>query len=166
MSTQAETTEANGADTEAAPPALEAEVLKIATETLTGDLRDSALQWIRALEKPWPQLTERMQRDVIESVSRGAVTAASRAVEVIAAANRPTIKAELEQYVEKDGLKVTLKALATEENVIALHRAKGCRVHIVAGDVAPFVGQREDAKPDPDQGSLPGTDGAAAEEEA
>jgi hypothetical protein len=137
--------------------------IEIARETLTGDLRDAALQWIRTLKKPWPALSEEDQQNVIESVTRGAAFAASRAVGIIAADKPGAVAAELEQFTAKDGLKVVLKCIENEENVVALLRAKGTRVMISSADVSHFVGERAPAMPEPDQRAIPGTEGEAAQ---
>lgn len=132
--------------------------LKVARETMTGDLRDAALQWIKQLQKPWQQLSEADQRIVIESVTKGAAFAVARAVDILAAGDFVTIDAALEQYSEKDGLKATLTLIATDESVLALHKAKGTRVRLVVSDARPFDGERKPAKPEPDQKPIPGTE--------
>lgn len=138
----------------------------VAKETLTGDLRDAALEWIRALPKPWAQLTEDEQTDVIESVTKRCVLAATKAVEEICADGRRVIQAEVESVTVKDGLKATVKALKTEENLLYLGMAEGSRVQIVQADLEPFSGERKPAKADPSQATLPGVSGGETGEGA
>ena len=136
----------------------------IAKETLTGDLRDAALDWIRLLKKPWPQLSEDEQRDVIESITKQAIAAATKAVEVIVADGKRVIAAEVDSVTVKDGLKAVVKCLKTEDNLVFLGMAEGARVQIVAADVEPFVGEREPAEAQPDQrGMFDGGEEAAAD---
>lgn len=135
--------------------------LAIARETLTGDLRDAALQWIRALPKPWAQLTEDDQTNVIDSITKRAIEAARTAVELIAAGGRRVIQAEVESVTVKDGLKATMKCLKTEENLVYLGMSEGSRVQIVSADLEQFTGEKHEAKAEPSQGTLPGTDGNA-----
>lgn len=134
----------------------------IAKETLTGDLRDSALEWIRALPKPWAQLTEDEQTDVIESVTKRCVLAATKAVEEICADGRRVIQAEVESVTVKDGVKAVVKCIKTEENIVYLGMAEGSRVQIVQADLEPFSGERRPAKADPSQAPLPGVSGEGA----
>lgn len=136
--------------------------IEIAKETMTGDLRDTALQWIRSLQKPWAQLGEEEQRNVISSITLGCTMAATRAVGIIAADKPGAVEATLESYTGKDGLKLVFTCVETEANLIALLRAKGTRVVIASADPARFIGERAEVKPEPDQRLIPGTEGEAA----
>lgn len=155
--------EGNGHDT--AAEALAADTgegaIEIAKDTMTGDLRDAALQWIRSLAKPWAQLPEDEQRNVIESVTRMSAMAASRAVGIIAADKPGAVEATLESYTGKDGLKLVFTCVETEANLISLLRAKGTRVMIASADPSRFIGERAQVKPEPDQRAIPGTEGEA-----
>lgn len=135
----------------------------LAKETLTGDLRDAALNWIRLLKKPWPQLSEDEQRDVIASISRQATHAAAQAIEIIASHKPGSVSVHFKKFTADDGLKISLEATETEGNAVALLRLRGLRATISAADVSPFVGEKEPANPEPDQRAIPGTDDGAKE---
>jgi hypothetical protein len=81
------------------------------------------------------------------------------AVTLIAANGRPTIMASVEQCTAKDGIKVVLTASRHDPMRYELLDAVGKSALIVVSDADAYMGQRDAAKPDPDQPPLPTGDG-------
>lgn len=133
--------------------------IDLAAETLRGDLRDALLSWFKAQPKAWPYMTEREQRDLANAADRATERMVREACGIIAAAERPCIVATLEQYSEKDGLKIVCKAPGRREVVGALHEACGREVLIVTSGAEEHLGERGPAEITADQGEVPLMDG-------
>lgn len=135
-----------------------ADVRDIAAESLAGDLRDAMLEQFKHRPKPYSQLTAIEQRDVNAALELSAKTFARKAVNLIAAADRPSVRAKMKKQAN-DGSKivVTLEvAGAGDEVVLALHHALGKDVLIVTADASDFSGQRRGPDVEEDQGDLLG----------
>lgn len=126
----------------------------LASDTLVGDMRDALLDRIRNMKKPWQQMTESEQQDVVLHMSDIAKHLTRRAVELIAQNGRETINATVESVTVKGGLKVVVKAHKTRETVAALSDAEGHPILLVAASSLAFDGERGPAETDPDQGDL------------
>lgn len=127
--------------------------------TLFGDTRDAILERLRHLPKPWTVLSEKEQQEWIDSTERVARTLVTRAVHIVAAQGRPTVLATCEKLTLKDGLKAELTASRTDDIVLALNRAVGQTVLIVVTNEDAYLGEKQKAKPDPDQREMVTSDG-------
>lgn len=157
----------NGAATPAPlPPADDDDApdLDLAAETLTGDLRDLILDTLRHEQdkRAWHLRSEYEQRETVSRIERAAYEWARKAVELIAAGGRRTIKATIEQVVIKDGIKAVLTMSKFDEMRHALADSQGSAVLIVVADPAEFEGERAPVAIKPDQPGL--LDAAAANE--
>lgn len=123
-------------------------------DTMVGDLRDTALDWIKTFDKPWAKMPQAEQQTVIDSVTRQAIALVAKAVDIIVADERPSIPARIESVTIKDGLKVVLSCSAREANLVALGTHQGSHVYIVVADAEAYGGEAGPAKPDPDQRDL------------
>lgn len=138
------------------------EALDVAAATMTGDLRDAALMWIRQLQKPWAAMSEENQQDVIESIEKQAIMMTRKAVELIAAQAQESVVVVLQEFkVKGSKLELKLSTYCSEEYVGTLLKMKNVNSVLRLADVEPMHGEREKAKPDPQQLSIPGTDGEA-----
>lgn len=90
---------------EAGDDATEQAMLDAAAENLTADVMQAMLQEIRDAknQKPWAQMNEREQAEVIDRVRGAASTLTRRAVGIIAAKGFRTISAHFEAGSFKDG---------------------------------------------------------------
>ena len=127
--------------------------LDLVRETLVGDLRDMGLGWIKTFAA-WKALPEAHQREIIESVSNQAQAVVDKVVRIIAADGRDPIMAELESVQIKDGIKLVMKCLTTEHNLLTLGTRTGQNVMLVVADADSYSGTRSDVHPDPDQRAL------------
>lgn len=153
----------NGAANGHTEPADEAEIdtvseetLALASETLTGDLRDFMLDRLRyeQSKRPWHERSEADQRDTVHQVEAAVRNAVRQAVEIIAAGGLKTIKATIEQVTVKDGIKATLTMSKFDEHRHNLIDATGATVLVVVADPSDFSGEREPVEIKPDQPEL------------
>lgn len=129
------------------------EALDLVRETLVGDLRDMGLGWIKTFA-PWKALPEAQQKEIIESISNQAQAAVDKVVRIIAADGRDPIMAELESVQIKDGIKLVMKCLTTEHNLLMLGTRTGQSIMLVVADSDSYSGTRSDVHPDPDQRAM------------
>ena len=136
--------------------AVEYEVgMRIARETMVGDLRDLMLDVFRDdMNAAWKMLREDQQRAVIDRISQRARAAVGRIARIIAADGQPTLTATVDQVVVKDGLKVVLKLPKTVDSLHHLGMGEGNTCLIWVGNTGPYQGERAPAEPDHDQPSL------------
>jgi hypothetical protein len=129
--------------------------MQMQAETLTGDIRDMILTHIRAMETPWSKLSEKQQREKIEAATKAADNAVRGAVRIVADKGFPHLIVSTGKWTVKDGIKLEVIAAGTVENVTHLAEHDGGSAVLVLCDVKAFFGQREEAKPAPDQPDLP-----------
>lgn len=131
---------------------------QLSAKTLVADVRDFLLEQIKMRPKPWSATSENEQRDVAAACEHASVELVRKIVEELAAEDRQPIRAILESYTEKEGIKLSMKVKAFSEEeelaaVLALHKARGKHVLIVAANVDDYRGGDE-AEIDPDQPGL------------
>lgn len=127
---------------------------RLARDTMVGDLRDAALDWIKTFDKPWAKMPASEQQTVIDSVTRQSRAMVAKAVDIIVADERQSINGRVESVTIKDGLKVVLSCSATESNLVALGTHQGSHVYIVVANPEAYGDEAKEAKPDPDQRNL------------
>jgi hypothetical protein len=129
--------------------------VEIARETMTGDIRECILDVLKhGIQKPWQQLSEFEQRDVVAKAEAAARDAANKAVDIIVADGRPTIIAALESVAVKDGIKAIVKLSKDDELRHDLMDSQGKTILLIVTDKASYHGEREPSKIDKDQLSL------------
>ena len=134
-----------------------ADAVDFAAETLIGDMRDFILDRLKheQAKLPWHQRSEADQRDTVHQVEAHVQAMVKRAVELIAAQGRRSIRATLEQITIKDGIKATVSLSKFDEQRHSLVDAQGASILIVVADPEEFQGERAPAEITPDQGKLP-----------
>jgi hypothetical protein len=138
----------------------DAEVLAVAqdlaTETLTGDVRDFILDRLRHEQDrlPWHERSEAEQRDTVYRVETAVHKVVRQAVEIIAAGGRRSIRATLEQITVKDGITGKVVLSKFDEQRYALMDAAGSSILIVVADPEEFTGERSSVAIRPDQSEL------------
>ncbi len=130
--------------------------IDIATETLTGDIRDFILDTLRHEQdrRPWHERSEAEQRATVARVETAVHAHVRHAVELIAAAGRRTIKARLAQVTIKDGIKATLILSKHSDLRHQFMDAQGRDVLVVVADPEEFSGERAPVAITPDQGDI------------
>lgn len=131
------------------------EEMKLASDTLVGDVRDALLGRIRALQKPWEKCTESEQRDIVEQMTNVAKHLTSNAVRVIAAKGRETIVAHMHALkIDKGVLEAKITTKAIPETALSFMDAQGHTILIIAADSAAYEGEQNPVEIDPDQPDL------------
>lgn len=135
---------------------LDEAALKIARETLTGDIRDIILNDLkdRKTSLPWSMRKEAEQEEVIASVTRLAEGIVARAVKIVAAGGRKTIHARLKKVTVQDDIQAVLELSKADQQRHELIDATGASVLVVVADSEIYEGEREPAFASPDQSSI------------
>lgn len=130
------------------------ETIELASETLSGDLRDVMLTHIRSMENPWSKLSERDQEDKIYAITNACEHIVRRAVSMIAADGREVIHVEVPKFTVKDKIVMEVVASVTTPSIEHLADNRGRPALLMFVAAADYVGQKTEAKPDPDQPEL------------
>lgn len=136
----------------------------IARDTMTGDLRDCLLDFLKHEKNPlpWNMRTEDQQSEAIEKCTKAAQHAAEKAVSIIAADGRAVIKAKVDKVLFKDGIKAEVTMSKSDPLRHQLADAQGDVVLMVVADVNAYEGERKAARPAPDQPDMIGHNGGPA----
>lgn len=131
-------------------------VAAIARETMTGDLRDCILDFLKHNTNPlaWNLQGEAVQRDTIEKVTKAAQSAVEKCVLILASDARPTIVANLKKVTVGDEIKAEVTLGKSNPLRHALIDSQGMEVLIIVTDSAPYEGEKAPVEVKPDQGNL------------
>lgn len=130
--------------------------VQVAIKTLTGDMRDFILDRLRHEQdkRAWHMRSEAEQRDTVHKVESAVHEIVTKAVEIIAAGGRRTIRATLDQVTVKDGIVGKIVMMKSDPLRHQLADSVGAQILIVVADPDEFTGERAPAKITPDQGDL------------
>lgn len=129
-------------------------LIDLAAETLTGDIRDFLLDRVKTMGKPFVAMTEDEQSDQIHAAKEAAESLVRKAVEIIASGGKKSMIGKLIKISVKDNIQVQINFNKEDEQRHDLIDAAGMSVSVVLADAAPYVGERAPAEPTPQQGSL------------
>lgn len=134
--------------------------IDIARHTMTGDLRDCLLDFMKHEKNPlpWNMRPASDQAHVIEKVTKAVTVAVEKAVNIIAADGRATIVGKLEKITVKDGIKAEVSLSKGDPQRHSLVDCQGDVVLMVIASGDAYDGERRAALPDPDQPSMLGDD--------
>lgn len=130
------------------------DIHKLAAETLTGDVRDMLLTHIRAMETPWSKLSERDQELKISAAVKCADELVRRAVQVVAHKGFPHLIVGTGKWAVKEGIILEVKSSGTVENITKLAEHGVGAAILVLAEPSQFWGEKDKAKPEPDQPDL------------
>lgn len=135
--------------------------LNLARETMTGDLRDCLLDFLKHDKNPlpWNMQGEEKQREIIAKVEQAVGGAVEKSVRIIASDGRPVMVAKLDQVVVKDGIKAVCHMSKLDPQRYQLMDAQGSEVLLVVTGADPYQGERKPVEISPDQKVLPMDDG-------
>lgn len=137
---------------------------EIAKETMTGDLRDAILQFVKELQKPWQQLGELEQRSLVDKIEKRVGGLVDECVQIISAEGRKVMIGKLESLAVKDGIKAVVKISSADDLRHEAMDSVGKHVLLVVTDKTEFTGQKAPAEVQPDQRHLlPDDDGPVAD---
>lgn len=128
--------------------------LDVATPTMSGDIRDFLLDRLKTMQKPWEQMTENEQSDVIHAATEASLNLVKRVVVLVASEGRKAIVGNLLQVTRKDTIKAVVEFAKTDQLRHELFDAQGTAVLLVVADTSAFIGEKGEAKANPDQAAL------------
>lgn len=138
--------------------------IELNAETLTGDIRDWLIGHFRDMQKPWAQMSESEQYDKIEAADRAARQLVTKTVNTLASENFDTVHVQVGKFTVKEGqIKAEFTAAATDQYLLSIRHAG--RAVLVLADPNAYHGERQEARPDPDEPGLPLVDEEQAEVE-
>lgn len=133
----------------------EEDPVDLALETLTGDIRDALLTHVRTMQDPWSKLSERKQQEKIDAVSSMARDLVRRCAHIVGAKGFEHLGITVGKFTAKDGaLKAEFETAQTHFSLVKLADMQNRRSLLVLVDPDDYHGEREPAKPDPDQPEL------------
>lgn len=123
-------------------------------ETIGKDLLGALLGEIRLLPKPWPQLSQGKQDDIIERLRKRVDNAVKMAVHILAADGRTVVAGDLDQITIKDGVKAVVKFGANAANLHEMYEASGKAVLVVVANHTDYTGGMDEVSGEPDQRAM------------
>lgn len=132
-----------------------------ALKQLVAIMRDGMLEVFKHRQRPWGQLSAGEQKDVAATLEHCAKSMVRKAVIAIASEDRPSVRAKLEGYGEKDGVKINLSlgSMPPEEMgqaILLLHGAVKREVLIITADAEAYAGPKKaEIMPDDPELSFP-----------
>lgn len=133
----------------------DSDIRELAAEEMCKTLLDSLLTHIKVLKRPWQEMTETEQEDVIESLRKGVLDSTQKAVRQISSNGAIAVPGTLEVVnIKEDGVKTTIKVSKHAENLFELFDATGKEVLIVCAGNAVYDKGIDEIVADPDQGEL------------
>lgn len=128
---------------------------------LVEGVRDLLLRWAKEarMQKPWDQMKEGEQQNLINQCEDRAEQLVADVVEVVNHGDFPVVNALIDSFTVKKGeVKVVTKGFADNEMLAILNSAGDKRVQITVMRNDQFDEERTRVRPTPDQPELPGTD--------
>jgi hypothetical protein len=125
----------------------EASSMDLASATLVGDLSSGILKIAQSMQKPWSQHSQFEKRDLVTKIEEISQLVARKAVDVVAADDRVTVKAILDKINigDKITINLTLGAMSDDQKadaVAQLFHAQKKSVLIVTADSDRHMGRR------------------------
>lgn len=129
-------------------------------DTLTGDVRDAILDRFRHNQLSWGMMREDQQRAFAHDVDGFARNLVRQVVDIVAAEDRPVIRAKLGEVKGKKDVGGDIEAKivlpGTSEYRHALFDARGLSVMLIVADAEQFGDERAPAHVEADQGDIVG----------
>lgn len=131
----------------------------LSLETLSGDIRDAMLSRFRMAPKPWAQMSEAQQRELVEGFGLAARDLVRKAVRMVTGFEFPRVTVVLGDVKIIGGDKARIEAKVTcgniAENREVLGDYVGDHVLMLMVDSERFMSQRKEPQVEPDQPDLP-----------
>jgi hypothetical protein len=119
---------------------------RMAADTLTGDVRDVILQFIKweTAAKPWNQRSADEQQKTLNRVTNVAENLVRQAVKLIATHGMTAVPGALESVTIKDGVKAALLLSKADDAWVAAAKHQGGPITLILSSMDDFMGQREE----------------------
>ncbi len=132
---------------------------QIARDTMTGDLRDCLLDFLKHEKNPlpWNMQGEKQQRETIAKVEKAVGLAVEKVVRIIASEGRTVVEGSLKKFDASDSgaIKLTVTINSNHPLRHAVLDSRGKPILLVVAGHDEYVGEKAPAKVDPDQRVLP-----------
>ena len=128
--------------------------LRVALDTMRGDLRSGILDRMRGMPKPWTVLSEFEQNTMIQSIDRLATNMVRQCLAMVAGQGFESTQGVLIQAKMKNALQIQIDFSRHDRLRHAIQDAVGEEVTIVLVNAEAFMGERESDEPEPDQPAL------------
>lgn len=125
----------------------------ISERFMFGDLLKAIIFEIKQMQVAWGMMSEKDQQKVLDRLEDRTKEIVMQTVRVIAGKARPTVEADIEQVVFKDGIKVTLIMSKQQAERHAISDAVGGRVLLILPVYDEVLGG-DIPLPTPDQADL------------
>ena len=136
-------------ETEEATPSIADKAIKLATDTLRGDIRDKILSEFKTMPKSWQAANEGEQQRMISRAKDIADTLVRRAIDIIAAKGLPSLAITVGKVtIEKSECKGTFECYADDESLLRIRHLQGSRAMFVLA--SPDAFNSEQKKPETD----------------
>ncbi len=123
-------------------------------ETIGKDLLSALIDELRLLPKPWIQLPQDKQNDVIDRLRKRVETNVGMAVHIITGANRTTVLGKLDQITSKNGIKAVFTIDKNTAGRYELLDAEGQDCLIVLDGAESYTCGMESVTGEPDQRAM------------
>lgn len=114
--------------------------------TLSGDIRDFILTWVRNMKKPFEQMSESDQRDVIDAVEGSARELVGGVISVVSGRGFEKAFVKLGKFSVGDGIEAKLITDRSERNLLNFNDFAGRSAMLIFADPADFDGARGPAR--------------------
>lgn len=132
---------------------------KIARDTMTGDLRDCILDFMKHDKNPlpWNAQGEEAQRETIAKVEKAVNMAVEKAVQIISSEGRTVVEGLLKKFDAADSgaIKLTVTIASNHPLRHAVLDSRGQPIMLVVAGKQAYEGERAPVAIDPDQKVLP-----------
>ena len=132
-----------------AAPSIADKAVKLATDTLRGDIRDKILSEFKTMPKSWQTANEAEQQRLISRVKDIADTLVRRAIDIVAAKGLPALPITVgKMTIEKSECKGAFECYADDESLLRIRHLQGSRAMFVLASPDAFNGEQK--KPETD----------------
>ena len=129
----------------------ETDVRVMLTECMFAEMRDAALEEIKAAPEVWQKMGQGEQERMIDRVERRMMSVLSRALDVLIGHEFPVVVGHVEQVTVKDQLKAVVIVSRQSADRYAIIDAVGSEVRMAVADARDFASEPGKVESDPDQ---------------
>lgn len=122
--------------------------------TIGKDILSAIVMELKLLPKPWPELSESKQNDIIDRLRDRVDTNVKMAVHLIASQGRTVVAGDLDQITIKDGVKAVVKFSSAAPNLHELYDAASKAVLVVVANAADHTEGMGEIKGEGDQRAM------------
>lgn len=119
---------------------------ELSDKTLTGDIRDFLLVWIRNMKKPFEAMSESDQRDLIDAVEGSARELVGGVIAVVSGRGFEKAFVKLGKFSVGDGIEAKIITDRSERNLLNFNDFAGRSAMLIFADPAEFDGARAPAR--------------------